>query len=489
MLPGFSPQNTLINGLPTNILGIVGTAQWGPVNAPTTIGDMTGYAQTFGAVQNRKYDMGTQVAAAVLQGANNFKCVRVTDGTDVAASVVAQTNCITFTSKYTGTLGNGIQVTLSTGSAASSWRAVVSMPNRQPETFDNITGTGAALWANIAAAINLGQSGLRGPSQIIVATAGSGTTAPTAATLSLTGGTDGATTITSSVMLGQDTIPRKGMYALRNTFTSIALLADCDDSTSWTTQVAFGLFEGIYMIGVGPAGDTIANAVSAKATAGIDSYAMKLLFGDWVYWQDTVNNVTRLISPQGFVAGCLANLSPEQSSLNKQLYGIVGTQKSMQNLQYSSAELQTLAQAGIDLITNPIPAGSMFGVRIGHNTSSNPVINGDNYTRMTNYLAYTLNSAMGKFVGRLQSTQKNDPLRRQAGSTISSFLQSLVDQGMLDEFSNQCDDRNNPTDRVGLGYMQDDVKARYLGVVEKLIVNLEGGQTVKVQNVSTTAAS
>ncbi|MGC7986160.1 phage tail protein, partial [Salmonella enterica] len=70
------PQNTLINGLPTNILGIVGTAQWGPVNAPTTIGDMTGYAQTFGAVQNRKYDMGTQVALAVLQGANNFKCVR-----------------------------------------------------------------------------------------------------------------------------------------------------------------------------------------------------------------------------------------------------------------------------------------------------------------------------------------------------------------------------------------------------------------------------
>ncbi|MFX5634332.1 hypothetical protein ABTE18_21015, partial [Acinetobacter baumannii] len=83
---------------------------------------------------------------------------------------------------------------------------------------------------------------------------GSGTTAPTAATLSLTGGTDGATTITSSVLLGQDTIPRKGMYALRNTYTSIALLADCDDSTSWTTQVAFGMFEGIYMIGVGPAG-------------------------------------------------------------------------------------------------------------------------------------------------------------------------------------------------------------------------------------------
>jgi len=484
------PQNTLINGLPTNILGVVGTAQWGPVNAPTIIGDMTAYAQQFGAIQNRKYDMGTQVAVAVLQGANNFRCVRVTDGTDVAATISIGSSPvnITFTSKWTGTLGNTIQVTLSAGAAANSWRAVVSMPNRVPETYDNITGTGAALWANLAAAINFGQSGLRGPSQLIVATAGTGTTAPTASTVTLTGGTDGATTITGSVLLGVDTTPRKGMYALRNTDTSIAMLADCDDSTTWSTQVAYGLSEGTYMIAVGPAGDTISNAVTTKATAGIDSYTMKLLFGDWIYWLDTVNNVTRMISPQGFVAGCLANLSPEQSSLNKQLYGIVGTQKSYQNLQYSNPELQALGQAGIDLVTNPIPAGNMFGVRVGHNTSSNPVINGDNYTRMTNYLAYTLNSAMGLFVGRTQSTDKKDPLRRQTGATISSFMQSLVDQDMLDSFDNKCDLTNNKPDRIALGYLQDDLNARYLSIAEKLIVNLQGGQSV-VTRASIAAAS
>ncbi|MDV6321404.1 hypothetical protein, partial [Chromohalobacter sp. HP20-39] len=84
---------------------------------------------------------------------------------------------------------------------------------------------------------------------------------------------------------------------------SVAMLADCSDSTTWATQVTFGLSEGIYMIGVGPAGDTISNATSTKATAGIDSYAFKLLFGDWVYWLDTVNGVTRLVSPQAFVAG------------------------------------------------------------------------------------------------------------------------------------------------------------------------------------------
>ena len=55
----------------------------------------------------------------------------------------------------------------------------------------------------------------------------------------------------------------------------------------------------------------------------------------------------RLVSPQGFAAGRLANLSPEQSSLNKQLYGVIGSQKSGlpgsgQTTSYSSADLAAL---------------------------------------------------------------------------------------------------------------------------------------------------
>ena len=73
------PSVTLLNGLPTNILGVVGTATWGPANAPTIIGDMAAYSRQFGAIQARKYDMGTAVGAAVLQGANNFRCLRVTE--------------------------------------------------------------------------------------------------------------------------------------------------------------------------------------------------------------------------------------------------------------------------------------------------------------------------------------------------------------------------------------------------------------------------
>ncbi len=269
------------------------------------------------------------------------------------------------------------------------------------------------------------------------------------------------------------------------------MLSDCDASASWPAQVAYGLSEGTYMIMVTPAGDTIGNAVATKTSVGIDSYAGKLLFGDWTYFNDTVNGQVRLISPQGFVAGRLSALSPAESSLNKQLVGIIATQKSNANSVYSNADLQTLAQAGIDVVANPCPGGAYFGVRIGRNTSSNQVINGDNYPRLTNYIAYTLNTAMGLYIGRLQS----NGVRNQAMGTINAFLAAMQQQGMIGDISNptkqpfsvQLNSANNPPARVSLGYMQVDVRITYLSVVTVLLINVEGGQSVSV-NVAATGA-
>jgi hypothetical protein len=484
------PQIALLNGVPTNILGIVGTASWGPVNNPTDVGSMAQYSSIFGPIKARKYDLGTAAALAVLQGAQALKCVRVTDGTDAAASIIltATGTAITFTSKWTGSLGNSIQVGIGNGAKTGSYRVTVSIPGAVPEAFDNITGTGTALWQAMADAINLGQSGLRGPSQIIVASAGVGTGAPTVAVSTLSGGTDGATTITGSVLVGNDAVPRTGMYALRGQFVSVGVLADCDDNTTWALQVAFGLFEGVYMMLVGLVGESIASAVTAKSTAGIDSYAAKLMLGDYVYWLDTVNGQQRLVSPQAIVGGLLSNLSPQNSSLNKPLYGIVGTQKSASGLAYTSADLQTLALAGIDVIANPVPGGSYFGVRIGHNSSSSPVTQGDNYTRMTNYIAATLNRGMGIYVGKLQTPT----VRKNAKATLDAFFSGLYQQNMIGTASGTSlpwqtilDDSNNPPTRVALGYMQADVQVIYLSVIEKFIINVEGGQSVQISRVST----
>jgi uncharacterized protein len=491
------PQTLLLNGVPTDILGVVGSASWGPVGQPVVVGTMAQYSSSFGPVMARLYDMGTQVATAVQQGAQNFRCVRATDGTDTAAALTVQ-SAITLTALYTGSYGNGISVTISAGSQSGSTRITIALPGNTPEVFDNISGAGAALWQAMVAAINTGNGPLRGASQTVTATYAGGTAAPVAGTFSFsagTPGTDGATGVTSAILVGSDAVPRTGMYALRGQGCSVALLADSIDTTQYSTQAAFGLSEGVYMILTGPSGDTTENAVATKASAGLDSYAAKLMFGDWIYWYDQTNAITRLVSPQGFAAGRLVNLSPEQSSLNKQLYSIVGSQRSGsaasgQSSTYATADLQLLFQNGIDVISNPQPGGSYWGVRCGHNSSSNAATNGDNYTRMTNYIAATLSAGMGLYVGDVI----NATLFQNIKATLLAFLQGMLSQGLLGSttgsqpFSVVCDTTNNPAARTALGYVQADVQVQYQGINEKFIVNVEGGQTVQISSTTVSSA-
>ncbi len=567
------PPQPQLNGVPSNILGIVGTATWGPVNSPTIASGPSNCAQLFGPMQARKFDLGTAVYTSSLQGASNYRLIRATDGTDTAASAsinqagvataavatggtsgfavndtitltggtfttaavltvtsvasgvvtgvsvttpgsysVLPTNpvakgtttgsgvgtptftlsfaCLTLTGKYTGSLGNSLTVAVGTGTGSTSgtptYKLTVNLPGQLSEVYDNIGGTGNTLYANMASAINNGLSGLRGPSQLVVATLGAGTAAPTSpSTVTLTGGTDGATTITSTVLIGQDTTPRKGMYALRGTGSSVVMLADADDSTQWTLQNVYGLSEGSYMVTTSPAGDTISNFGSTLATAGIDSYSLKACFGDWCYITDTVNGgVTRLVSPQGFVAGLLANLSPQQSSLNKQVQGIIATQKTYQNQQYSAADLQALAAARGEVITNPSPGGSYFSPVLGINSSSNAAINGDNYPRLTNYIAATLNAGMGIYIGQVQSAT----VQASARATLDNFFQNMFQQNMIQAWKVILDGTNNPQPRVSLGYMQADVMVQYLSIIRFFIINLQGSQTTVIQSSTPTPA-
>ena len=485
-----APQ-LLINGVATNVIGVVGTAQWGQVGgAPGIVGSYPSHAAQFGAMKARLYDGATAVWNIYQQGAvPAVKFVRVTDGTDVAATVSIQTNCLTITSKYTGSLANGDVVSIGPGSAALTYRVVVSRAGQVGEVYDNISGAANALWQNIASAINSGISGLRGPSNYIIATAGAGTASPTTATYTLAGGTDGVTSITSSVMVGNDVLPRTGMYALRGTGCSVGMLTDVSDATTFPSQISFGVGEGMYMVATGPSGDTITNAASVKASTGIDSYALKLMLGDWVYFLDTTNGVTRLVSPQAFVAGMLGNLAPNQSTLNKPMQGIVGTQKSYTGVPYTAAELAVLAQAGIDVICNPIPYGSAFGCRNGRNTSSNAAIHGDNYTRMTNFIAFTIAAGVGKYVGTLQTASQ----QRKAKVTLDSFFAGLQQQGYIGDVNGpnawkvQLDANNNPFNRVSLGYEQADIQVTYQSVTEYFLVNMQGGQTVSIDKTTSVA--
>jgi len=478
------PTPTFINGVPTDIMGVVGTATWGPVDSPVVVG---GVSAIFGPIQPRLFDLQTAISVAVQQGANNFACVRVTDGTDTAAAASVQSNCLTLTSRYTGSFGDDIVVTIAPGSKVGTFQATVTGPGLQPENYNNIGFglTANALWQAIASAINNGNTSIRGPSQIIVATAGGGTAAPASAQYTLAGGTDGAENITSSVMIGSNVRPYSGMFALQNSGASVIDLADLTDETSFPTQIVYGLANGAYMIGATPSGDTISNAVSTKASTGVDSYAMKLQFGDWEYWVDAANNVNRFVSPQHSVAGKLVALSPQNPTLNARLNGYAGTQKSVMQQQYAFADLQELIGAGIDVVANPSPGGAYFSNQFGVNTSSNPLINSDSYTRVINFLALTLNTGMGQFAGQL-----DDPtVQATALGVIDELLDTLDDEGVIGNSAGTTPYSVSLGAAVNVGAalatLAINVQVQLLGVIAFLVINLQGGvaQPVQVTNV------
>ena len=205
------PTIISLNGVPSNVVGLVGTAAWGPVNNAVIAGSYGQYSALFGSLQARRYDMGTVLYVAQQQGAANFRCVRVTDGTDTAASL-AITSGATFTAFYTGTLGNSITLSFSTASGGTGTKVTISCPGLVSEVFDNIVpvGSGSA-WVAIASALNNGQANGTPASKLLVvsSTASSGTPTLQSYLLSAGGtgttsvaGTDGATTITYSVLVG-----------------------------------------------------------------------------------------------------------------------------------------------------------------------------------------------------------------------------------------------------------------------------------------------
>ncbi|MGH6845790.1 MAG: hypothetical protein ACRECU_13975, partial [Methylocella sp.] len=540
------PQTVLLNGVPSNLGGVVGTASWGPVNSPVIFNGVVDGAQIFGTMNNRLFDIMTHVNAAILQGnAGAFVGVRVTDGTDTAATgaigdngslafwtalanavnsgngtprgpsnivtAVATATGLILTARYTGALGNTGQISLTTGGAASSYRLVIGINGQISEIFDNL-GAAQAIAQKATGSINFtvqptathvitlngttvtfvasGATGnqvnigltLQGTlsnlliflngsadAQIVKFKYGIGATAlfltattagtagnsltittdvtgattsgatlsggsaaittPTLATAVMSGGTDGVTTITTSTLVGVDTEPRTGMYALRKMNCAAAILCDLSDTTSFAGQAAFGQAEGIIMVVVTPSADTIANAVTTKKNAGIDNSWIKYLLGDWITFLDTTNGVQRTISPQGAWLGKRINLSPHMSTLNKQINGIISTQRTAANKIYQDSDISSLWQAGIDVITNPVPGGNYFGCVTGRNASSASGTHGENYTTMTNFISATINAGMGVFVGELQSLQKNDLTRRRAKATLDAFLQNLVAPG------------------------------------------------------------
>lgn len=470
-----------INGASTGTIGIVGTAAWGPVGSAVTVGSMGDYTTAFGAKQALTTDMGVAVNAALLQFASDFVCVRVTDGTDVAATtgVAVGAGNMAISARYTGAVGNSTVFSVSETTSTTMTATATNDALGISEIYPNLDSTG-----NISIALT---NAINGVSDLVIVSAGN-TVGTWFGYVNLSTGSNGGTPTTEDFVGNMPSLSQAatGMYALTKQGCALGVLWGLTDNASWSAQASFGLSNGVYMITSGPSGDTIASAVSGLASAGATSYALKVMFGDWCWWDDDTNGLM-LIPPSIFAAGALAAYGPQNAALNKQLYGIVGSQKSGLassggSATYSDAELSALITGGIDVIANPAPGGAYWACRSGHNSASQSNVYSDSYTRLTNFFAESFSGSMGAYVGSVINATLFGDIR----ASLLGFLSSCLSQGILGSttgalpYAVVCDSTNNPQARIAQGYVQADVQVQYQGINEKFIVNLQGGSSVTV---------
>jgi hypothetical protein len=409
----------------------------------------------------------------------------------------AATAGMTLSGIYTGTLGNALQITMQAGASTGSFTALLALPSiGAQESYPNIAG-GVGFWSALVSAINNGVSGVRGPSQIARASAPNNAVgAPTLATTTCAGGTDGRSGVTTSTLIGSDSAqPRTGLFALRqmSPAVGVAWIAGNVDPNANASLLSFAQTEGALALTAFATGTSTATATAAVATNGVHDPAF-MYTKDWIYWYDPVNAQVRLSPPTAIEGGLIATLPPQVNPGNEAVSMVIGTERvSPTGTQpYTLGEIGQLANAGISFIYNPIPAGSQYGIRTAQTTSLNPATAGPEWWRTSVFLARSFASVMGAFVDQNQSQQPNDPLRNAVKNQLNTFLQSLVGangvQGVIDAYSVICTFSASPSATAGNGvntpssiaqhYLYVLVRVTFLSSVRFFVLSQVGGTTV-----------
>ncbi len=500
------PPAPYIPGAPTNVGMVIGTASWGPVNAPVIGSSPQDFLTNFGGVTAAAltdvHDMCTDAAIAFQQGYISLWGCRVTDGTDHKAAVTLEDNesptpvsGAQVVALWSGNLGNSIQVTIAPSSISGASDVYVSSSFGAGEQFKRIPNS--TFWASLQTAFASGIAGQTPPSSYVRIPSGAqnintNAQSPALGTFSLAGGTDGRSGISTDNLLGQNqTLPMTGIYTAPglSPIPQKMWIAGLTDTQAVATLKSFCEANAIFTAIAFPAGTSTSQALASIQNTGQGSYEISYL-KDWVYWNDLDNGVVRLVPPYGFTMGLITSLSPAQSPLNKQVQGVIGTERNSPetgNVPYGSGEIAQLMDAGVLIITNPIPAGAVFGIATGKNTAVNDAEAPVEYSTMTNFCDLSIQEVMGQFTGMNQSQQKNDPLRQQVRHVLNNWTQGLLDAGLIDAVVQvTCTMANSGNPQQGINtpasiaqhYLYALVALRYLSSVWAFVISMQGGTTV-----------
>lgn len=492
------PPQTYFSGVPVSIAGFVGTAPWGPLNSPQLISTPAQQQATFGGMTvagaSDIHDLNTDIYQMLLQGGPlsglAAYCVRVSDGTDNAASIfltdlsVTPVNILKLTAIYTGTAGNQIAAIVQNNPSNGTLTLVISpfAGGGSPEYFTNLpntTGFGAAALL----AVNNGQGLARGPSQFVRASAAmTGTLLPKQQTYTLAGGADGRA-VTTAQLVGTNVSPPTGVWALQNTQfpVSVAWCCGLTDVTGLPTFQSFCDKFNVFGLFQFATGDSVSAVVTAVAAAGVLDYQIGYLKG-FVWFLDPITGNPRLITSYATAGGTIATLPPWVSPTNKTVKNILGTETNNPftgTVPYAYSDYASLGQAGVMLLDNPIQRGSAWGFINGYNSVGNNAATAYvEYSRLTNYIVATNANILGQYVGENQGFTASDPVRAQVRAALNNFFQQLQDSNYIGSFNVQADLNNNSQTTIAQHELAIYEQIQYNASIQVIFVQTQGGTTV-----------
>ena len=129
----------------------------------------------------------------------------------------------------------------------------------------------------------------------------------------------------------------------------------------------------------------------------------------------------------------------------------------------------------------------MFGCAIGLNSSSDHTRNGDNWPRLTSFLARSLTGpgALGTLIG-LDVTPS---FWTDGYAMLDAFLSGLVGAGTIQGYNIEFSPANNPQAQVDTGLVVAQVLVKYLSIARVFLVNMQSGQTVVLPATQTAASA
>jgi hypothetical protein len=464
-----SAQN--IQGIQTGIIKMVGTFTKGIPGAVYSLSDYATAVRKLGP-STAEVEGPLALQALINQKAGGLRVVPVFGSSAAAASLTIEDSETTPGNVLILTVAQAHPTTgiMTAILGTNANQMVATVANSIDTTFDLTISYGSTSETYTGLTIADMVSTINAASAIVIASLPTSVSSelPKAGTYQFSGGLNGTAADADFIGTIDGSGKRTGLKALEPITGNLVFAANQNSTAINTALGAHGNNYDCIPLVCAPINSAVAATVSAN-TLKQDNVA----FCDgWRTMYDSDTGTNRNIAPTVLVAGMAAQLAVHKSWGNKAIYGTLAAVTTR-----STDELKTLQQGGILCVCDNIPRGGV-GTRSGIASDGSDIY----VRRMRYYLEISVMSAMGWAVDEMQSSEKNDPLRKDVKQSVETFLSPMANpidpkNKMIDSYLVVCDLSNNPADQVAAGKLSVNTKVRLLGTAKTIIIYADISQS------------